>query len=29
MIQAKDGINYQQNYDIIVKWLAEEFRGQT
>jgi hypothetical protein len=29
MIEAKDGIDYKQNYDIIVKWLAEEFRGKT
>jgi hypothetical protein len=29
MTEAKDGIDYQQNYDIILKWLAEEFRGKT
>jgi hypothetical protein len=29
MGEAKNGISYQQNYDIVVKWLAEEFRGKT
>jgi hypothetical protein len=26
---GKSGLDYAQNYDVITKWLAETFRGQT
>lgn len=29
MQEAKNGSAYKQNYDVIVKWMAEEFRGKT
>ncbi len=25
----KDGLDYPQNYDVVVKWLAEAFQGET
>jgi hypothetical protein len=28
-MKSKNGADYQQNYDIIVKWLADALRGQT
>ncbi len=28
-MQTKNGSDYAQNYDIIVKWLASALRGQT
>ena len=26
---GKDGLSYQQNYDAMIKWIAQEFRGKT
>ena len=28
-IKDKDGLNYNSNYDLVVKWMSEEFRGKT
>ena len=28
-MKSKNGAKYTQNYDVIVKWLAEALRGET
>jgi hypothetical protein len=28
-MKTKNGTDYQQNYDIITKWMAAVFRGET
>ncbi len=29
MMETRNGSDYAQNYDVIVKWIAEALRGET
>ena len=29
IVSGKSGLDFEQNYDIVVKWMAEQFKGKT